>query len=137
LAISIDPEVKRGHGPDHMKVLFLVTSCRPRRRPFPEVALLSFPDDLLPLQPESAAEASSRRQPSIVSYFGANLKSARLKVDLPRQSWSRALGLPQQYVSLIESGTQNVTLITAQTSCAKICPTCCANRHRDPAKSNH
>jgi hypothetical protein len=58
LAISIDPEVKRGRDPDHLKALFLVTSCRPRRRPFPAVALLSFQDDRLPLQPESAVEAA-------------------------------------------------------------------------------
>jgi DNA-binding XRE family transcriptional regulator len=51
----------------------------------------------------------------LVAAFGANLKAARLKQGLTQAQLAERAGLLQQYVSLIESGKQNVTLTTAQT----------------------
>jgi transcriptional regulator with XRE-family HTH domain len=51
----------------------------------------------------------------IVATFGANLKAARLKMGLTQVQLAEAAGLLQQYVSLVESGKQNVTLTTAKT----------------------
>ena len=51
----------------------------------------------------------------IVPTFGANLKAARLKMGLTQAQLAEAAGLLQQYVSLVESGRQNVTLTTAET----------------------
>ena len=51
----------------------------------------------------------------IVATFGANLKAARLKMGLTQAQLAEAAGLLQQYVSLVESGKQNVTLTTAET----------------------
>jgi transcriptional regulator with XRE-family HTH domain len=45
--------------------------------------------------------------------FGANLRSARLKLRLTQAQLAEQSGLLQQYVSLVESGKQNVTLTTA------------------------
>ena len=50
----------------------------------------------------------------IVATFGANLKAARLEVGLTQAEVAERAGLLQQYVSLVESGKQNVTLTTAQ-----------------------
>lgn len=50
----------------------------------------------------------------IVTVFGANLKAARLKAGLTQAELAERSGLLQQYVSLVESGRQNVTLTTAQ-----------------------
>lgn len=47
--------------------------------------------------------------------FGANLKAARLKAGLTQVQLAERAGLLQQYISLVESGKQNVTLTTAQT----------------------
>lgn len=49
----------------------------------------------------------------IVAVFGANLKAARAKMGLSQKQLAEAAGLRQQYVSLVESGRQNVTLKTA------------------------
>jgi len=49
----------------------------------------------------------------IVATFGANLKAARVKMNMSQTDLAHAAGLLQQYVSLVESGKQNVTLITA------------------------
>jgi transcriptional regulator with XRE-family HTH domain len=54
-------------------------------------------------------------QDDVVAIFGANLKSARLKMGLTQAQLAEYAGLLQQYVSLVESGKQNVTLTTAQT----------------------
>jgi len=51
----------------------------------------------------------------IVAVFGANLKAARLKMGLTQAQLAERAGLQQQYVSLVESGKQNVTLTTAET----------------------
>jgi transcriptional regulator with XRE-family HTH domain len=51
----------------------------------------------------------------IVAVFGANLKAARLKMGLTQAQLAELAGLQQQYVSLVESGRQNVTLTTAET----------------------
>lgn len=51
----------------------------------------------------------------IVGIFGANVKAARLKLGLPHAQLAQQSGLLQQYVSLVELGKQNVTLVTAQT----------------------
>lgn len=53
-------------------------------------------------------------QDDIVATFGANLKAARLKMGLTQVQLAEAAGLLQQYVSLVESGKQNVTLTTAK-----------------------
>jgi transcriptional regulator with XRE-family HTH domain len=50
----------------------------------------------------------------LVAVFGANLKAARLKQGLTQAQLAERAGLLQQYVSLVESGKQNVTLTTAQ-----------------------
>lgn len=50
----------------------------------------------------------------LVAIFGANLKAARLKAGLTQTELAERAGLLQQYVSLVESGKQNVTLTTAQ-----------------------
>jgi transcriptional regulator with XRE-family HTH domain len=49
-----------------------------------------------------------------VAIFGMNLKAARLKAGLTQAQLAERSGLLQQYVSLVESGKQNVTLTTAQ-----------------------
>jgi transcriptional regulator with XRE-family HTH domain len=54
-------------------------------------------------------------QDDIVATFGANLKAARLKMGLTQVQLAEAAGLLQQYVSLVESGKQNITLTTAKT----------------------
>ena len=65
----------------------------------------------------SAAKTHSGKadQDDIVATFGANLKAARVKMGLTQAQLAEAAGLLQQYVSLVESGKQNVTLTTAQT----------------------
>ena len=55
-----------------------------------------------------------RDQDDIVATFGANLEAARLKLGLTQAQLAEATGLLQQYISLVESGRQNVTLTTAQ-----------------------
>jgi transcriptional regulator with XRE-family HTH domain len=50
----------------------------------------------------------------IVATFGANLKAARLKMGLTQAQLAEGAGLLQQYVSLVESGRQNITLTTAE-----------------------
>jgi transcriptional regulator with XRE-family HTH domain len=62
-------------------------------------------DDLPPGEPDPD---------DIVAVFGANLKAARLQQGLTQGQLAEGAGLLQQYVSLIESGRQNVTLTTAQ-----------------------
>jgi len=51
----------------------------------------------------------------LVAIFGVNLKAARLKQGLTQAQLAERAGLLQQYVSLVETGKQNVTLTTAQT----------------------
>jgi transcriptional regulator with XRE-family HTH domain len=51
---------------------------------------------------------------NVVKIFGANLKIARMKAGLTQAQLAEQSGLVQQYVSLVESGKQNVTLTTAQ-----------------------
>ena len=52
---------------------------------------------------------------NIVATFGANLKVARVTMNMSQTELANAAGLLQQYVSLVESGKQNVTLTTAVT----------------------
>ena len=63
----------------------------------------------------SRSSADKDDQDDIVSTFGSNLKAARLKMGLTQAQLAEAAGLLQQYVSLVESGKQNVTLTTAET----------------------
>jgi transcriptional regulator with XRE-family HTH domain len=51
----------------------------------------------------------------IVVVFGARLKAARIKLGVTQAELAERAGLVQQYVSLIETGQQNITLTTAQT----------------------
>ena len=60
------------------------------------------------------SRADKPDQDDIVTTFGANLKAARLKMGLTQAQLADAAGLLQQYVSLVESGKQNVTLTTAK-----------------------
>ena len=60
------------------------------------------------------SRADKPDQDDIVATFGANLKAARLKMGLTQAQLADAAGLLQQYVSLVESGKQNVTLTTAK-----------------------
>jgi len=60
------------------------------------------------------SRTDQRDRDDIVATFGANLKAARLKMNLTQAQLAEATGLLQQYVSLVESGRQNVTLTTAQ-----------------------
>jgi len=62
----------------------------------------------------SRSRRDQRDQYDIVAAFGANLKVARLKMRLTQEQLAEATGLLQQYISLVESGRQNVTLTTAQ-----------------------
>ena len=50
----------------------------------------------------------------IVEIFGTNVKAARLELGLSQAQLAEQAGLLQQYVSLVELGKQNVTLVTAQ-----------------------
>jgi transcriptional regulator with XRE-family HTH domain len=51
----------------------------------------------------------------IVGIFGANVKAARLKLGLSQAQLAEQSGLLRQYVSLVDLGKQNVTLVTAET----------------------
>ena len=46
------------------------------------------------------------------SVFGANLRTARIKVGLTQAQLAERTGLTQQYVSLVEAGHQNITIDT-------------------------
>jgi DNA-binding XRE family transcriptional regulator len=48
----------------------------------------------------------------LLALFGANLRAARLKLGFTQARLAEQSGLLQQYVSLVESGRQNVTLTT-------------------------
>jgi transcriptional regulator with XRE-family HTH domain len=67
-----------------------------------------------------ARQSSGRSHPAesnpddLVAIFGANLKAARLKAGLTQGELAERAGLLQQYVSLVETGKQNVTLTTAK-----------------------
>jgi DNA-binding XRE family transcriptional regulator len=67
-----------------------------------------------------AKSSTSRPRPNepdrddIVATFGANLKAARQKAGLTQVQLAERAGLLQQYISLVESGKQNVTLVTAK-----------------------
>jgi transcriptional regulator with XRE-family HTH domain len=50
----------------------------------------------------------------LVAIFGINLRAARIRAGLTQAQLAERSGLLQQYVSLVESGKQNVTLTTAQ-----------------------
>ena len=63
-------------------------------------------------------ENTRRREPDpndIVALFGVRLKAARIKLGVTQAQLAERAGLVQQYVSLIETGQQNITLTTAQT----------------------
>jgi len=60
------------------------------------------------------SRTDQRDQDDIVATLGANLKAARLTMRLTQAQLAEATGLLQQYISLVESGRQNVTLTTAQ-----------------------
>ena len=61
----------------------------------------------------SRSRADRFDRDDIVATFGANLKAARMKMNMSQTDLANAAGLLQQYVSLVESGRQNVTLTTA------------------------
>jgi transcriptional regulator with XRE-family HTH domain len=45
--------------------------------------------------------------------FGRNLRQARVQANLTQGELARRTGLKQQYISLIEGGSQDVELMTA------------------------
>ena len=53
------------------------------------------------------------------SVFGANLRTARIKVGLTQAQLAERTGLTQQYVSWVEAGRANITLAT-MTSLARV-----------------
>jgi transcriptional regulator with XRE-family HTH domain len=64
-----------------------------------------------------SVDNQNREEPDpddLVAVFGANLKAARIKRELTQAQLAERAGLLQQYVSLVETGKQNVTLTTAQ-----------------------
>jgi transcriptional regulator with XRE-family HTH domain len=64
-----------------------------------------------------SVDNQNREEPDpddLVAVFGANLKAARIKRGLTQAQLAERAGLLQQYVSLVETGKQNVTLTTAQ-----------------------
>lgn len=63
----------------------------------------------------TGAREQSPHDDGIVATFAANLKAARLRMGLSQTELGQAAGLLQQYISLIETGQQNVTLTTADT----------------------
>ena len=52
--------------------------------------------------------------------FGKNLRAARLKCGLKQSEVAERTGLPQQYLSLIEAGQQNLTLKTMSALAAAV-----------------
>ena len=48
----------------------------------------------------------------LLTLFGSRLKEARQQKGMTQSDLAEATGLPQQYISLIETGRQNVTLET-------------------------
>jgi transcriptional regulator with XRE-family HTH domain len=59
------------------------------------------------------SRAATRNRNETVAIFAANLKAARLKAGLTQAQLAERTGLLQQYVSLVESGKQDITLKTA------------------------
>ena len=51
----------------------------------------------------------------LLTGFGAKLRAGRLKLGLTQAQLAERSGRAQQYVSLVETGKQNVTLTTALT----------------------
>ena len=62
---------------------------------------------------ETPPARKARDFSELLAVFGANLRAARLKLGLTQAQLAEQSGLLQQYVSLVESGKQNVTLTTA------------------------
>ena len=50
----------------------------------------------------------------LLGVFGARLRAARAKLGMSQSQLAERSGLLQQYISLIETGQQNITLTTAQ-----------------------
>ncbi len=50
----------------------------------------------------------------LLGVFGARLRAARVKLGMSQSQLAERSGLLQQYISLIETGRQNITLTTAQ-----------------------
>ena len=56
----------------------------------------------------------------LVAIFGANLKTARMKAGLTQAKLAEQSGLLQQYVSLVESGKQNVCQVAVNGRTANV-----------------
>ena len=67
----------------------------------------------MPRRSTSRFHADRFDRDDMVTTFGANLRAARLKMHMSQTELANAAGLLQQYISLFESGKQNVTLTTA------------------------
>jgi transcriptional regulator with XRE-family HTH domain len=59
------------------------------------------------------AQESTVPSRDFLSAFGENVRRARIHAGLTQCDVAERTGLKQQYISLIESGTQNVLLTTA------------------------
>jgi DNA-binding XRE family transcriptional regulator len=94
----------------------------PERAVRPEKAAPSSP---LPAKNKGPAKSENKSAPPKLSaapkgeasedlpvVFGENLKAARLKCGLKQSELAERTGLTQQYLSLIETGHQNLTLKT-------------------------
>src|ERR1700720_2785335 len=65
-----------------------------------------------PAPPNRPAAPKDEVPEELQVVFGENLKAARLKCGLKQSELAERTGLTQQYLSLIETGHQNLTLKT-------------------------
>jgi DNA-binding XRE family transcriptional regulator len=85
---------------------------------------------------DESSHPENAESSELLARFGANVRAARLKLGLTQAQLAEQSGLLQQYVSLVESGKQNVTLTTAL-SLAKVVRPDLSNlvrRARSPAR---
>ena len=68
----------------------------------------------MPRRASGTPGQNDRHADKLLEAFGQNLRAARLDSGLTQAELAERAGLLQQYVSLVESGKQNVTLTTAQ-----------------------
>ena len=68
----------------------------------------------MPRRASGTSGQNDRDADKLLEAFGQNLRAARLNSGLTQADLAERAGLLQQYVSLVESGKQNVTLTTAQ-----------------------
>lgn len=73
------------------------------------------------VEPRRSAAAKEEQPPDDLQIrFGKNLRAARLACGLKQSEVAERTGLPQQYLSLIEAGQQNLTLKTMSVLAAAV-----------------